>query len=237
MTTDTSTANINATCKSEICKAIRSALQSPVSVPSINKTSELFDPIENPLELFVNQFNEAGGKCVVFDMDAARLKSDNHYAFDMQKKIYEYLKMELEFGKCNTILNTSSHLVQPLQYFQIPFVDSIPAHNPVDAVIVYAEFLIARSASIVFSQRNGMMLYPSIKNLAKNIFVLSSSNCIIPDLHTFVDLTMESKQEENRPEQVDFQFDMTEIIRPTKVNEEEYTAADPKITLILIHEV
>ena len=103
-----------------------------------------------------------------------------------------------------------------------------------DAVIVFAEFLIARTGSIVLSQRNGLMLYPSIRNLARNIIVLSQSSRIIPDLHFLTERTITTQQKENRIEESDFDFDMLEIIRPSKVGDDDTSSTRPHFSLLLV---
>ena len=231
----TPSANSNVTTKNKICAAIRTALATPIPVPDINKASELFDPIENPLDCFVNNFLQAGGKYVPFEMQRSRM-NERDYAFKKQKEIYDYLKSEIEYGNCQTVLNASPQLSSVLQNFNIQYLESIPTDHTADAVIVYAEYLIARTGSVVLAQKEGTMLYPSIKDLSKNVIVLSSSSCITPDLHSLFDREIEYSQEENKPQNAEFQFDMMEIMRPIHLNDDEYSPAQPHITLIMIVE-
>ena len=147
------------------------------------------------------------------------------------------MKFELEQSRCNTILNTSPQLVPVLENFGIHTINVTPSSTPVDAVIVYSEFLIARTGSIVFSQRHNMMLYPSIKDLAKNVIVLGSARSIVPDFSSVCTQTKQSTKEENRIEEFDFDYDMIEIIRPTKEKDDSHTPANPQITLLLLVEM
>lgn len=226
------TAKNNITAKNKICTAIRTALATSVPVPDIDKSCELFDPIIDPLQCFMDNFAQAGGKCVPFEMERMRM-TDMSYAYKKQKEIYDYLKYEIEMGQCRTVLNGSPQLATVLNSFNIQTIDSIPTDHTADAVIVYAEHLIARTGSIVLSQKNGMMLYPSIKDLSKNIIVLSSSSCIVPDLKSLMERVVEYSQEENQPQKSEFKFDMMEIIRPVNLKDDEYTPSRPHITLIM----
>lgn len=220
--------------KDNICQSIRKALATPVHVPDINMDQELFPPIPNMLECFKQNFEAAGGKLVPFQMDVSRM-NDRAYASHFQKSVYDYLKdYELETNRCMTVLNTSSQLAPVLANFNIPTIDYIRNSEPVDAAIVYAEFLIARTGSIVLSQRGGLMLYPSIRNLARNIIVLSQSSRIIPDLHTLTQLTTTIQQKENRIEESDFDFDMMEIIRPSLVEDNGASPTAPHFSLLLV---
>lgn len=221
--------------KNTICEAVRTALASPApSFPtSIPRNVELFDPIPQLTDCFKNQFITAGGKYVPFDVDSQAPNSEKAF---VQRKMFEYLKFELEESNCHKILNASAQLAPALSAFGITTTDVLVGSETVDAVIVYAEFLIARTGSIVFSQRNDLMLYPSIKNLARNIIVLAYSNGIVPDLHQLIDITRCSSNDNPRLEEYDFDFDMMEIITPTKQGNENPTPANPHVTLILINE-
>lgn len=221
--------------KNIICQSIRNALATQVPGNSY-KSVELFDPIDDPLQTFQQNFLDAGGKLVPFEMDAYRMQ-ERDYAFRKQIEVYQYLKFELEQSRCNTILNTSPQLVPVLENFGIHTINVTPSSTPVDAVIVYSEFLIARTGSIVFSQRHNMMLYPSIKDLAKNVIVLGSARSIVPDFSSVCTQTKQSTKEENRIEEFDFDYDMIEIIRPTKEKDDSHTPANPQITLLLLVEM
>lgn len=227
----------NNSCKNAIFQNIREALSSPnpVQIPDIDKRSDLFDPIDNPLEKFKDEFTKAGGKCVTFEIERQRM-GDKEYARERVSEIYKYVKKEIELGKYNTVLNTSAKLTSVLQAFDIQTIDSMPTGTPADAAIAYAEFLIARTGHLVLSQRNNQMLYPSINNLAKNLIILSSNTNIIPDLKPLLAHLTSKQQDENNVEQVDMDFDMLELVRPQKLTEEEYTPCCQQITLVLIVE-
>lgn len=221
--------------KNTICEAIRNALATPAPsfLTSISRTVELFDPIPQLCDTFKDNFIAAGGKYSQYDLDS---QAPNSQRAAVQKQMFDFLKFEIQQSGSHKVLNASSHLAPALAAFDIPTVDVLDASETVDAVIVYAEFLIARTGSVVFSQRNDMMLYPSIKNLARNVIILAYANCIVPDLNHVLSQTIRSSKEDNRMEEYDFDFDMMEVITPTKEGNENPTPANPHVSLILINE-
>jgi hypothetical protein len=115
-----------------------------------------------------------------------------------------------------------------LENANISFQKCIDIAQPVDMTIVYSDFLIARSGSLLFSPKYS--LYPSIKNLAKNIFVIAFENHIVPDLKTIFEMQENLSQRKN--------FDFFEIITPTNpVNDSDetfFSSTDPMFILFLI---
>lgn len=224
-------------CKNAIYTSIRTALSTPnpVQVPKIDKNVVLFDPIQNPLETFYERFTEAGGKCVAIEVERSRM-GDRQYAVSKLNDIYGYVRTEIDLGRYNTVLNASPKLSRVLMNYQIPFVNSIPLNQPADAAILYAEYLIARNGSIVFSQKDDLMLYPSARNIARNLIVLAGNNCLMPDIEDVFRASTQRIQEDNRPDAVELQANTLEIIRPTIKNKEEATPSEPYITLVLLVE-
>lgn len=224
-------------CRNDVYKALRTALssQSPIVVPRIDRNVPLFDPILNPLETFYENFTRKGGKCVVIEVDRSRMP-DRQYAISKLNDIYGYVKTEVSQGRYNTVLNASPKLARVLESYQIPFVSALPVGQPADAAIIYAEYLVARTGSIVFSQREELMLYPSARNLARNLIVLAGNNCLVPDLKDVLRAATQRIQEDNRPDAVELQADTLEILCPTGVSKEEATPAEPHVTLVLLVE-
>ena len=224
-------------CRNDIYKMLRTALSSPspIAVPKIDRNIPLFDPIENPLETFYEKFTSAGGKCVVIEVDRSRM-TDRQYAISKLNDIYGYVKTEIAQGRYNTVLNASPKLSRVLDSYQISYVSSLPYDQPADAAIFYAEYLIARTGSIAFSQREELMLYPSARNLARNMIVLAGNNCLVPDLKDVLRAATQRIQEDNRPDAVELQADSLEILRPTGTSKEDATPAEPYITLVLLVE-
>lgn len=227
----------NNACKNAIMQNIREALasHSPISIPNIDKKKPLFDPIEDQLKQFTEAFSRAGGKCVIFDLDSSML-ADKEYARKKIGEVYKYVKTEVELGKYNTVLNTSPRLSQVLQAYTIPFVEVLSCGEVADVAIAYAEFLIARTGHLVFSQRNDQMRYPSIQSLAKNLIVLSSASKLLPDLSSLLSEVTATVQDENTTEQRDLQLDMMEMVRPERHDTITPSFYNQQVTLILIVE-
>lgn len=224
-------------CKNAINEEIRNALASPgeFNVPPLNRQIPLFDEISDPLELFVEKFEAAGGKCVVFELDHSRMRDPN-YAFAKLNDIYSYVNLEIELGHYNSVLNGSPKLTTVLSKYEVPFVNSVPTGTYADAAIFYAEYLIARTGTIAFSQHNDLMLYPSVRNLASNLIVLASNGGLVKDLQDVLRQSTQRIQEDNRPEEVELKTDMLELFRPSGIEKEQATPANPFITLVLLVE-
>ena len=155
----------NTSSKETVRKNIRHALtsKSPSKFPNIDLTSELFDPINDVLIDFVTNFRKAGGK----------------YIPCTKENFMERLVKLIKSQQYKSILNTSSSLDSQLTKNNIFYYNSIDCSSQVDAAIVYSNILIARTGSMVFSQKNS--LYPSIRNLGKDMIVVAFANHIIHD--------------------------------------------------------
>lgn len=226
-------------CKNDICNNIRSALatKSDTQVPCIDRKDRVFDPLEDPYQNFKKEFTEAGGLLYEFTVERSRM-SDGNYVAQRLGEIYNQIKFAVEAGHWTRVLNASAHLSGILKQFHIEFVETIPGSEQADAVIVYAEHLVARTGHIVLSQRGKHMLYPSIAGLARNIIVLSGNASIINDLKDLTSKMTTTVTQENRPEELNLKFDMMEILRPTPLEEgEEPTVAKPLVMLMMIVEI
>ena len=100
-----------------------------------------------------------------------------------------------------------------------------------DAALFFSDVLVARSGAIGFSQ--SVSQYASVKNLAKDIIVVSRERCIFPDYESA--LEYQAKRNGQTP------CPMTEFIVPTRPEEEidgkpVYTPLHPRIILMLIEE-
>lgn len=228
----------NNNCKNDIFSRIRSALstKSDTVVPQIDRKDKVFDPLEEPYQNFKKEFTEAGGTLYEFEVERARM-SDGNYVAQRLGEIYSQIKYAIEAGRWTRVLNVSSHLSNILRQFNIDFVESIGETEHADAVIVYAEYLIARTGHLVLSQRGNHMLYPSIAGLAKNVIVLSGNASIINDLRDLTSKMSTIVAQENRPDELDFKFNMMELLRPSKFEEgEEPTVAKQNVILMMIVE-
>lgn len=225
-------------CKNDICNNIRSALttKSETQFPRIDRKDRVFDPLEDPYQNFKKEFTEAGGLLYEFEVDRARM-TDNDYVSQRLGEIYNQIKFAVEAGRWTRVLNASAHLSNILKQFQIDFVETIPESEHADAVIVYAEHLIARTGHIILSQRGKHMLYPSIAGLARNIIVLSGNASLVNDLKDLTERMTTTVPQENRPDELNLKFNMMEILRPSPLAEgEEPTVAKPRIMLMMIVE-
>ena len=228
----------NNRCKNEICNQIRSALstKSDITLPQIDRKDKVFDPLDDPYQNFKKEFEEAGGLLYEFEVERSRM-TDSAYVSQSLSSIYNQIKYAIEAGRWNRVLNASSHLSNILRQFQIDFVETLQDAQHADAVIVYAEHLIARTGHVVLSQRGQHMLYPSIAGLAKNIIVLSGNASIVNDLKDLTTRMSTTVPQENRPDELDFKFKMMEFLRPSPFGEgEEPSLSKPCVMLMMIVE-
>lgn len=225
-------------CKNEICNRIRAALttKSEMQLPSIDKKDKVFDPLDDSYQVFKKEFSEAGGTVYEFEVERDRM-SDSNYVAQRLGEIYNQIKYAIEANRWSRVLNASSHLSNILRQFSINFVEMLGETEHADAVIVYAEYLIARTGHVVLSQRGNHMLYPSIAGIAKNIIVLSGNASLVNDLRDLTAKMSTTVPQENRPDELNFKFKMMEFLRPSLLAEgEEPTMAKPRMILMMIVE-
>ena len=225
-------------CKNDICNNVRSALatKSENQFPRIDRKDKVFDPLDDPYQNFKKEFTEAGGLLYEFEVERARM-SDGSYVSQRLGEIYNQIKFAVDAGRWTRVLNASAHLSNILRQFHIDFVETLPESEHADAVIVYAEHLIARTGHVVLSQRGQHMLYPSIAGLARNIIILSGNASIINDLKDLTERMTTTVPQENRPDELNLKFNMMEILRPARLGEgEEPSVAKPNVMLMMIVE-
>ncbi len=204
----------NTSSKETVRKNIRHALasKSPSKFPNIDLTSELFDPTEDVLYDFVTNFRNAGGK----------------YIPCTKENFMERLVKLIKSQQYKSILNTNSSLDAQLTKNNICFSNSIDSSALSDAVIAYSNILIARTGSMIFSQKNS--LYPSVRNLGKDIIVVAFANHIIPDLKG----ALNAQQQINKANMPS----ISEIITPTLPDlvdgKEVFSPSESRIILLLV---
>jgi L-lactate utilization protein LutC len=214
MTPSNSFDKLITTSKENMRKAIRHALteKSPTKFPNIDIHADLWGKLENLTAEFCSNFRNAGGKLIVCERD----------------NIVEFLFKLISGQRYATILNTSELISPLLAKSNLNFVTCMDIHQQVDVTTVYSDILIARTGSMLFSQKHS--LYPSIKNISKNIIVVAFEKNVVPDLKDAFTLQQDKNQGDL--------FDFTEIITPTKpVNEkgeEDYSPLQPRFILLLI---
>jgi L-lactate utilization protein LutC len=204
----------NTSSKETVRKNIRHALASKSSskFPNIDLTSELFDPLDNVTIDFVNNFRNAGGKYIPCTKE------------NFMERLIKLIKSQ----QYKSILNTSSSLDVQLTKNNIFYYNSIDSSSPVDAVIVYSNLLIARTGSMIFSQKNS--LYPSVRNLGKDMIVVAFANHIISDLKEALNAQQQINGANIPP--------VSEIITPTLPElvdgKEIFSPSESRIILLLV---
>ncbi|MCK9339885.1 MAG: lactate utilization protein [Bacteroidales bacterium] len=223
--------------RNAICQSLRTALASKSERTQvlIDRNIGLFGQIEHPLQHFKNEFSANGGKLVEFEIDKSQMNKGD-YVLAKMREVYGYVNKEIEIGKYEKVLNVSPNLSQVFAQFNISCINSLPPNEKADAVIVYAEYLIARSGSIAFIQSPSTMLYPSIRNLAPNVIVLASSSSIYGDMEQLLEHLKTETKIERKSDVLTMKFDMLEIVSPVQVENEEYTPENPHITIVMLVE-
>jgi len=202
--------------KETIRKNIRNGLayKSSSSFSVSDVSGELFPPCSNLFVQFVETFRAAGGK----------------YIPCTTQNMVQYLVKIAQGQQYNILLNTSPNLGAYLDKYKVRHVNAVGLNEPVDAALFFSDVLVASSGAIGFSQP--VSQYASVKNLAKDIIVVSRERCIFPDYESA--LAYQSKRN-GTP------YPMTEFVVPTRPEEEEegkplFTPLTPRIILMLIEE-
>jgi len=206
--------NLNTASKENMRRTIRHALtqKSTSKFPNIDIHAELWEKPQSVTAAFCDNFRKAGGKLIVCDRNT----------------IVEFLYKLIAGQKYATILNTSQIITPLLQKSNLNFFTYMDIHQQVDVATIYSDILIARTGSMVFTQNHS--LYPSIKNISKNIIVVAFEKNIVLDLKDAFVL----QKEKNQGKLCNF----SEVITPTKPQkvqgEEEFTPLQPRFILLLI---
>lgn len=207
----------NTSAKEQIRKNLRHALglRSTQPIPHIDYTSPILLPIDNVLNVFVQNFRSQGGKCKLCDKD----------------EFFNDLSRFANNQQFTSILNTSQFLVRYLKEMNISFQHAISFDQNPDLAIVYADFFIARSGGVVLSQQYS--IYPSIRNLAQDVLIVGFASNVLPDLKNVLEIAnnVENKQKT-----------FLEIIHPSQptVNEngeQGYSLLNPRLSLLMIKNV
>ncbi|MCL1850261.1 MAG: hypothetical protein FWF70_02480 [Bacteroidetes bacterium] len=204
----------NTTAKENMRRLIRHALtqKSANKFPYIDIHADIFEKPESLLEEFCTHFRKAGGKFI--------LCNKNNFVDILHKLIVGQ--------RYATILNTNQSISPALTKRNLNYITCIDSHQQVDVAIVYSDMLIARTGSMLFTQK--FSLYPSVRNITKDIIVIAFEKNLVLDLKDAFQLQQEKNQ--------GILYDCTEIITPTKpVNdkgEENYSLLEPRFILLLI---
>lgn len=197
--------------KEIIRRQIRHALTNKSSTNNyVDSITESFPPITDLLKHFVINFRSCGGKYIPCTRE------------NFSDRLVQLIKGQ----KYKSILNTYPSFNKVLTAYNIPYENSINDNDPVDMVLAYSEMLVARSGSIVFSQN--MSVYPSIRNLARDVVVVSFTSNIVDEMKSVF-----APQQTNKDS-----YTFTEIITPSipKIidNKEFFTPLSPRFILLLI---
>lgn len=205
------------TDKENIRKNIRGGLASkkPFGGPIQDLNAEpIFPPIENRLEEFITRFRSAGGKYIPCNT----------------QNLVKYLVKIAQGQQYGTLLNTSPNLGQYLIKHQVRHVTAVSPMETVDAALFFSDMLIARTGAIGFTP--SVTLYPSVKNLARDIIVVSRQRCIFSDMEDA--LAYQLKRNNNTTNSI------TEFITPTLPEEVDgkpvFTPQNPRFILMLVEE-
>jgi len=205
----------NTSPKEIIRKNIRHALnlKNQQKYPNINLSSELFTEIDIPIETFTTQFRKNGGLYVPCEIE----------------QLNGYLKQLVSSQKYNSIFCAEQILCGLLSSCGISYNNTLLPGTEADVMITFSNLLIARSGSIVFSQK--YQKYPSIKGIAKDIIVIAKYQALVPSLKEALQVQTERNQSQALP--------FYEIITPSLPEKSEekyiYTPQHPRIILFLIY--
>jgi len=199
----------NTTSKENMRRKIRHALtqKSASKFPQIDAHIEPFEKPENIAIEFCANFRSAGGKLIT----CARSNIINK----LNKLVVEQ--------NYTTVFNASHFLAPLLKKSNINYITCMDIHRQVDVTIVYADILIARTGSMMFTQN--FSLYPSVRNITKDIIVVSFVNNLALDFKDAFAMLQEKNQGN--------MYEFAEIITPTKPENDDYSPLEPRFILLL----
>lgn len=203
------------TSKEAIRKEIRHALSNKGDnrFPNLDLNEDFVMSSQDIAKDFILKFRSLGGKFVPCSKD------------QLQDTFLKLLKKVPN----TQLLNTMPQFSKFLSENGINHTDSIDPANPASAAIVFSDALIANSGAILFSPKNS--IYPSVKNLASDLIIVSFARFIVPNLGT----AMANQMQRNNGEL----YNLFEIITPSKPeirdNNEVYSPTSPRMILVLIY--
>ncbi len=204
------------TDKEIIRKNIRNALSDRLEVQQSeldsNMNMDVFTTIEDPLQMFMTNFLKAGGRI----------------ARSYNTTFIPILIQHLQCQAYGTILSTSSFFDKYLDKYGIRYVNTVNPNEPADVALVVSTTLIARSGSVGFMQ--ALNMFPSVRNLAKTLIIVSRERCVFPDMEDV--LLAQSRRDPESP------CPLMEFICPSEYpqegEEDAATPSNPKMLLMLV---
>jgi len=203
--------------KETIRRQIRNGLANKKSIEDVvpDITTPLNAEIPNLLMTFNEKFRSAGGK----------------YIPCTRTNLVKTLIQICKAWDFNTLLNTSPNLGAYLNKHQVPYITAVQPHEIVDAALFFSDMLVARNGAIGFSQVAS--LYPSVKNLAHNLIIVSRERCIYQDMEDALKYQQERDKDSGNstvefiiPRPADRDLDGKEI----------FTGMNPRIILMMVEE-
>jgi len=205
---------LNTTSKENMRRRIRHALtqKSTSKFPYIDPHTTPFEKPENIVAEFLLNFRNAGGKFITCH----------------KNNFVDILHKLITGQRYATVLNTNQSISPALTKRNLNFITCVQNHQQVDVAIVYADILIARTGSVLFTQK--FSLYPSVRNITKDIIVVAFEKNVVLDFKDAFILQQEKNQ--------GALYDFAEIITPSKpINdkgEENFSPLEPRFILLLI---
>lgn len=203
--------------KEIIRKNLRNGLANKknVTMENLEETTPISVEIPNLLTTFNEKFRSAGGKYIPCD----------------KSNLVKNLILMCKNLDLNNLLNTSPNLGVYLNKYQVPHVNAIAPHEVVDAALIFSDILVARTGAIGFTQTASQ--YPSIKNLARNLIIVSRECCIFPDMED----ALAYQQERDK----DTGNSTVEFIIPRQPDKDAegnatLTGLNPRIILMMVEE-
>lgn len=186
--------------------------QQPASNENLN--AACLPAIDDVYQAFVANFRAQGGKCKVCG----------------KEQIMPFMVQFLKSQKYGQIFCNSPFLESYLKAGNVPVQSSLNLDFPPEIVVVYADLMIARSGSFVFSQK--FSIYPSVKNVASDILVIGASTRIVPDVNNALELLADEDKKSNTG--------LVEIVTPAHPEiidgKEKYSKINPRIILLLAND-
>lgn len=203
--------------KEIIRKNLRNGLANKknVTMETQEEATPISVEIPNLLTSFNEKFRNAGGKyipCDKINLVKNLINICNKWGF-------------------NTLLNTSPNLGVYLNKYKVPHINAIAPHEVADAALFFSDILVARTGAIGFTQIAAQ--YPSVKNLARNLIIVSRQYCIFPDMED----ALAYQQQRDK----DTQNSTVEFIIPRKPDKDAdgndiFTGLNPRIILMMVED-
>lgn len=150
------------TIRKNICRALADKMSVKVTEAAPNAVCA---PAHDDLfRTFITRYRLTGGKYIactrqnLMDMLIRLLKSQNYF----------------------TLLNTNTQFKRYLDKNQVNYTEALDLSDSADAAVVFSTMLVASNGSIGFIQRQSR--YPSMKNIASDLIVVSSTRYIYADV-------------------------------------------------------